>query len=205
MDRRAHWEQVYQAKSPLQVSWYQSRPATSLSLIEQSGIGRDEAIIDVGGGASTLVDHLLDAGFRSITVLDISRTAIEHAQRRLGPRAAQVTWLEADVLSFQPPRRFALWHDRAVFHFLTEQADRARYISALKAGLGSRGRAVVATFAVDGPTTCSGLPVARYGRELIEHELGGDFELLDCVDETHITPWNSQQKFTYFQLRRKSS
>jgi SAM-dependent methyltransferase len=218
MDVKSHWEQVYATKSPLEVSWYQPTPAMSLRMIEAAGVTRDEAIIDVGGGASLLVDHLLDAGYANLTVLDISAAALEHARQRLasGGRAATVRWIEGDVLDFQAPQRFLLWHDRAVFHFLTDPADRRRYVQSLRSHLcaadpppgvsaseapGSGAQVIVATFAVDGPPRCSGLDVTRYDAAAIGRELGEEFELLETADETHTTPWGAQQRFEWFRFQ----
>ncbi len=201
MNRKDHWEQVYQTKAPDDVSWFQSQPAMSLNLILSSGVSLDAGIIDVGGGASVLVDFLLDAGFSKLGVLDISAAALEHARRRLGKRAGAVEWLEADVTTFQPARRFGLWHDRAVFHFLTDKADRQKYVETLKRTLTAGGQVIVASFAIDGPPKCSGLEVARYDAATICAELGVGFQLVEQVDETHTTPWATEQKFSYFRFK----
>lgn len=205
MNRKDHWNQVYQTKAPDDVSWFQTRPATSLKLIEASGVGKDASIIDVGGGASVLVDFLLDAGFGKLAVLDISAAALEHARQRLGQRASSVEWCEADVTTFNPPRRFGLWHDRAVFHFLTDKADRQKYVQTLKRTLTPGGQVVLATFALDGPPKCSGLEVARYDAALICAELGAGFQLVEQASETHTTPWQTEQKFGYFRFARKNA
>ncbi|MCI0674594.1 MAG: class I SAM-dependent methyltransferase [Phycisphaerales bacterium] len=202
-NRKEHWEAVYRTKSPVEMSWYQNRPVTSLGLIEAAEVGRNEPIIDVGGGASTLVDHLLDAGFTDVSVMDVSAAALEHAKRRLGDRAALVKWVEQDVTKFkQSSGRFALWHDRAVFHFLVDVEDRKAYVQGMKGALKPGGQAIIATFALDGPAKCSGLNVARYGAAQIAAELGDAFELIDAIDETHMTPWNAPQRFCYFRFRR---
>ena len=205
MNRKDHWEQVYQTKAPDDVSWFQTRPAISLKLIESSGVGKDAGVIDVGGGASVLVDFLLDAGFSKLAVLDLSAAALEHARRRLGKRADSVEWLEADVTTFEPPRRFGLWHDRAVFHFLTDKADRQKYVETLKRTLTSNGHVIIATFAIDGPLKCSGLDVARHDAPSISAELGAGFRLVEQVDETHTTPWGTEQKFSYFRFARNAA
>ena len=204
MDAKEHWNKVYQTKAPDDVSWFQTRPATSLKLIEASGVGKDAGIIDVGGGASVLVDFLLDAGFSKLAVLDISAAALEHARQRLGQRASSVEWCEADVTMFNPPRRFGLWHDRAVFHFLTDKTDRQKYVETLKRTLAADGRVIIATFAFDGPLKCSGLDVSRYDAASICAELGGEFQFIQQVDETHTTPWATEQKFSYFRFKRKT-
>jgi ubiquinone/menaquinone biosynthesis C-methylase UbiE len=203
MNRTEHWNQVYQTNPPDDVSWFQTRPTTSLRLIESCGVGKDDGIIDVGGGASVLVDFLLDAGYTQLAVLDISAAALEHAQRRLGARAGAVDWYAADVTTFLPPRQFGLWHDRAVFHFLTEQADRQKYVETMKRTLTPDGHAVIATFAIDGPEKCSGLSVCRYDAPAISAELGAEFRLLEQVNDTHVTPWNTEQRFSYFHFARR--
>jgi SAM-dependent methyltransferase len=203
MDRREHWNRAYRTKSPETVSWYQRRPELSLALIAASGIGPDAGIIDVGGGASVLVDHLLELGYRDIAVLDLSAAALAASRARLWDRAAAVEWIEADITSFEPPRRYALWHDRAVFHFLTDAADRVRYVAALRCTLAPEGAVVIATFAPDGPPKCSGLDVVRYDEPSIVAELGEGFELLETREETHITPGKAEQRFKYFRFNRK--
>lgn len=205
MSRKGHWNQVYQTKATDDVSWFQSRPANSLKLIEASGVAKDAGIIDVGGGASVLVDFLLDTGFTRLAVLDISAAALEHARRRLGRRASLVKWFEADVTAFNAPHQFGLWHDRAVFHFLTDQADRQKYVQTLKRTLTPAGHVIIATFAIDGPMKCSGLDVARYDAPAIGAELGGEFRLVEQVNETHVTPWKTEQKFSYFRFARNSA
>jgi SAM-dependent methyltransferase len=205
MNRKEHWKQVYQGKAPDDLSWFQIRPATSLKLIETSDVGKDQGIIDVGGGASVLVDFLLDAAFRNLAVLDISATALEHTRKRLGARTGNVEWFEADVTGFNPPHRFGLWHDRAVFHFLTDKADRQRYVESLKRTLTPDGQVIIATFAIDGPLKCSGLDVSRYDAPSLCAELGDGFQLLERTDETHVTPWSGEQKFSYFRFSRTSA
>ncbi len=201
MNPKQHWENVYQSKAADDVSWFQPRPETSLRLIAATGIGKADGILDVGGGASLLVDCLLDAGFKKLAVLDISSAALAAARQRLGPRAARVQWMEADVTEFRVPERFALWHDRAVFHFLTAPDDRARYLQSLKAALVPGGHIIIATFALDGPTKCSGLEVARYDAAKLCAELGEEFQLHEQVDETHLTPWQTEQRFSYFRFQ----
>ncbi len=205
MNRKEHWNQVYQTKAPDDVSWFQTRPAISLKLIAATDIGKTQAVIDVGGGASVLVDFLLDAGFKRLAVLDISAAALALAKQRLNARAGDVEWFEADVTEFNPPRQFNLWHDRAVFHFLTGKADRQKYAQTLKRTLAFNGHVIIATFTIDGPLKCSGLPVARYDASAISAELGNEFQLLEQVDETHLTPWSTEQKFSYFRFVRNGT
>lgn len=204
MNRQEHWDQVYRTKGPQEVSWYQRRPDLSLALIAASGIGKDGGIIDVGGGASVLVDCLLEAGYGRLAVLDLSTAALAHARARLGERAAGIEWFEADVTTFDPPHRFGLWHDRAVFHFLTEAEDRRRYVAALRRTLQPGGTVIIATFAQDGPPKCSGLDVVRYDEPSIAAELGAEFSLLEVRHETHVTPWESEQRFIYFRFHWQS-
>lgn len=205
MNREQHWNQVYQTNPPDDVSWFQTRPATSLRFIEACGVGKGDGIIDVGGGASVLVDFLLDAGYSGLAVLDISAAALDHVQRRLGARAGAVDWLAADVTTFTPLRRFGLWHDRAVFHFLTDKADREKYVATMRRTLTPDGHAIIATFAIDGPEKCSGLSVCRYDAPAISAELGAEFQLVEQVNETHVTPWNTEQRFSYSRFARRRS
>lgn len=205
MNREEHWNQVYQTKPPDDVSWFQPRPTTSLRLIEACGVGKSDGIIDVGGGASVLVDFLLDAGYSQLAVLDISAAALDHAKGRLGARADAVDWFAADVTTFVPTRQFGLWHDRAVFHFLTDTADRQKYVEAMKRTLTPEGHVVIATFATDGPEKCSGLSVCRYDAPAMSAELGAEFQLVEQVNETHVTPWSTEQRFSYFRFARRAS
>jgi SAM-dependent methyltransferase len=199
---KAHWERVY-ADGCEDVSWFQARPELSLRLIKSSGVAKDAGIIDVGGGASLLIDCLLDEGCLPVAVLDISPTALRYARNRLGSRARLVNWFEADVTTFDPPRRFGLWHDRAVFHFLTNAAQRRAYLQTLRRTLTSDGTAIIATFAMDGPTRCSGLPAERYDAQKIGAELGPEFSLIEQVSEVHRTPSDTAQAFSYFHFRRE--
>jgi SAM-dependent methyltransferase len=206
MDPGAHWDTIYRTKPPHQLSWFQAEPRTSLDLIRRAVPDVNAAIIDVGGGASTLVDRLLSAGYRRLTVLDLSPSALETARGRLGPRAGDVTWMEADVLTADlPPGHFDLWHDRAVFHFLTAAADRARYVDQVRTALRPGGHVIVATFADDGPTRCSGLPVVRYTPAGLAEEFGAAFRLADSAREEHITPSGVRQAFAYALCRMESN
>lgn len=200
--RKQHWETVYHDKSPLEVSWYQSEPRLSLDLIAACAVGPDARIIDVGGGASTLVDHLLDLGYHNLSVLDISASALEHARGRLGAKAESVQWLETDITEFTPEQPFDVWHDRAVFHFLTEAKDRERYREVLERGVVPGGQVIMAAFAPDGPTQCSGLPICRYDAKGLLRELGTAFELLEERREVHVTPAQKEQSFAFFRLQR---
>jgi SAM-dependent methyltransferase len=201
--RKDHWERIYSEKSPLEVSWYQKEPAVSLRLIDHCRLGKDAPIIDVGGGASVLVDRLLDAGYSRLTVLDIASKSLASARARLGTRAQCVEWIEADITELVPPHPFGLWHDRAVFHFLTETDDRKRYVATLKQALARGGHVVLAAFAIGGPTRCSGLDIVQYDAAGLMAQLGPEFELIEQASETHLTPAKKAQLFCYFRLLRK--
>ncbi len=204
IDRKTHWENVYTNKSPLTVSWYQEDPALSLLLIRNTQLALDAAVIDVGGGASTLVDRLCEEAYTNVAVLDVSSSALAHARARLAEKANAVEWFEEDVTSFSPPHRFSLWHDRAVFHFLTAKSDRDKYISVLKQALESDGHLILMAFATDGPVKCSGLDIVQYDANKLMVELGRGFELLETGYEVHITPSGAEQKFAYFHVKRVS-
>jgi len=199
---KTHWERVY-ADGYEDVSWFQARPDLSLRLIKSSGVAKDAGIIDVGGGASPLVDCLLDEGYSPVAVLDISPTALRYVRDRLGSRARLVNWFEADVTTFDPPRRFGVWHDRAVFHFLMGAAERRAYVQILQRTLTPDGTVIIATFAMDGPRRCSGLPAERYDARKISGELGPKFSLIEEVSEVHRTPSSTGQAFSYFHFRRE--
>ncbi len=201
--RKQHWEQVYGTKSPLDVSWHQDEPRLSWQLIQHTGVGKGAAVIDVGGGASVLVDRLVAAGYRQVTVLDISGKALAWARERLGGKASQVTWLETDVTSFEPSSQFDLWHDRAVFHFLTDAGDRRRYVATLKRALKPGGHLIVAAFAIGGPLQCSNLDIVQYDAQKLSAELGQEFRLVEEAGEVHITPAKKEQEFAYFRFVRK--
>lgn len=202
MDRQAHWQRVYESKDEGEVSWFQERPASSLDLIVRSGIDKSAAIIDVGGGASRLVDHLLDAGYVDVTVLDIADAALAKTRARLGARAEAVGWHAADITEWTPPRHFDLWHDRAVFHFLTEATDRKAYVATMAAAVRVGGQAIIGTFALDGPERCSGMPIRRYDADSLMAEFGQDYRLVETQTEDHVTPGGTVQKFQFCRLRR---
>lgn len=196
-DRRQHWDRVYGTKSSMEVSWYEPVPETSLRLIGDAGLAREDAIIDAGGGASTLVDHLLESGYSDVTILDVARNGLEQARDRLGPRAAAVNWIVDDVLAFEPARAYRLWHDRAVLHFLLDAAERERYVEVVKDALAPGGSLVLATFGPEGPLKCSGLDIRRYNIEHVEKLLGPGFELRAHELEDHETPGGATQQFLY--------
>jgi SAM-dependent methyltransferase len=198
MNAKKHWESVYEAKAPDAVSWYTPHLRTSLSYIERTGLPATSHVIDVGGGEATLVDDLLDAGYQRVSVLDLSQKAIEVARARLGARQEDVQWQVADVLAHDfAPKSVDIWHDRAVFHFLTSEADRARYVQQVMCALRPGGFAIVGTFGLNGPTQCSGLPVARYDAGGLHGEFGARFHLMDATEDLHTTPWGTPQQFVY--------
>ncbi|MDR4508375.1 MAG: class I SAM-dependent methyltransferase [Candidatus Brocadiaceae bacterium] len=201
-NRKKHWESIYAQKKPLEVSWYQAEPAVSLEFIASAERDHAAKIIDVGGGASVLVDKLLDKGYRNVTVLDISSKALCHAQERLGKQAENIRWIEADVTEFETSVKYDLWHDRAVFHFLTDAEDRTKYVQRLEETVKPGGHIVIAAFASDGPLKCSGLDVQRYSPEKMKNELGDSFELINSVSEVHVTPWDKEQKFMYCYFKK---
>lgn len=202
MNRKDHWENVYKVKSPLEVSWYQSKPLISLAIINSLPLERNGNLIDVGGGASTLVDCLLDEGFNNITVLDLSSIALDKARERLGNRSNLVTWESEDVTNFFPEKTYSLWHDRAVFHFLTEKCDREKYKACMESSVKVGGHLIIAAFSVGGPTKCSGLDIVQYDSGKIQAELGHNFKLIDEKSETHFTPAGKEQLFSYFIFQK---
>jgi SAM-dependent methyltransferase len=200
--RQAHWEGVYTQKGESEVSWFQENPAPSLELIKKVGATAASAIIDIGGGTSRLVDNLVDRGFEDVTVLDLSDAALQAAKARLKGRAAQARWIVTDATVWEPVKSYDVWHDRAAFHFLTEERDRAAYVLRLQRALKAGGHAIIATFALDGPERCSGLPVVRYDPESLGQNLGREFQLLDSRKHAHATPWASNQSFQFCVFRR---
>ncbi len=202
-DRKSHWENVYETKSPLTVSWFQKEPTLSMQLIHNTGLPLDAPIIDVGGGASRLVDNLCADGFTNIGVLDLSAKARSLARERLAAKACDVEWFEEDVTEFDPQRQYDLWHDRAVFHFLTQKADRDKYVEVLNHALKPGGHLIIMAFAIDGPKKCSGLDIVQYDAKKLQAELGDGFELVDSGGEVHVTPAGGEQKFAYFYFRKK--
>jgi SAM-dependent methyltransferase len=201
-ERADHWEKVYRTKSEMEVSWFEDEPRISLDLIRAAELPPDAPIIDVGGGESRLVDRLLALGHSDLSVLDISAKALDVAKARIGAAASRVDWIVADITQWKPARQWRLWHDRAVFHFLTDSDDRRKYVAALQRALSPEGHVIIGTFALDGPAKCSGLDVARYDARAIAAELGAGFQLREQRDETHVTPWNTEQRFSFFRFGR---
>ncbi len=205
MENKRHWENVFDTKASAEVSWYKPHLDISLQLIARSGAAPHDAVIDVGGGDSSLVDDLLQRGYMDITVLDIASSAIARARQRLGDRAERIHWIESDVLTANlPEHRYDLWHDRAAFHFLVDEAARRQYVSQVERALKPGGHIILATFADDGPNRCSGLPAMQYSPEALSREFGEQFQLLESQREAHITPAGKEQRFVYCQLRRET-
>lgn len=201
MDPAEHWQQMYMTRLPTEVGWYEPDPAMSRRLVTRALDQGAESVIDVGGGASSLVDHLLDLGVERIAVLDISEAGIALSRRRLAQRAAQVQWMIGDVTAMEDVGHFDVWHDRAVFHFLLDPEPRRRYVALCERAVGPGGTAVIATFAPDGPERCSGLPVRRYDPDDLARELGPGWDLVDSERSTHTTPSGVEQPFVYSTLR----
>jgi len=205
MDYQKHWSGIYKTKAVNDVSWYQVRPERSLDYIQKTGIGLDEPIVDVGAGASTLVDYLVAAHYRDITLLDISAEALAVTRDRLAESDAHLDWIVGDITTVDLPKEhFALWHDRAVFHFLIDPAQQQRYVEQVVHSLKPNGHLIIVTFALDGPQQCSGLDVAQYDAESLHRAFGSHFRLIDSSNETHITPWGSEQRFVYCHMQKQS-
>ncbi|MDR3396902.1 MAG: class I SAM-dependent methyltransferase [Pandoraea sp.] len=205
MQSKDHWNQVYSTKASTNVSWFQEHASQSVALIAQAEIEKGAEIIDVGGGASTLVDDLLGHGYRHLTVLDLSDAALAVARERLGAGGDSVSWIAGDITRVElPVQKYDVWHDRAVFHFLTSEADRHAYVRAVLRAVKPGGLVIVATFAEDGPEQCSGLPVMRYSPDALHAEFGAPFTLLRKAREEHQTPWGATQKFIYCLCRKEA-
>lgn len=202
LTRQAHWEGVYKTKGEHNVSWFEESPAISLDLIRATGVDAGASIIDIGGGASRLVDALLDRGYEAITVLDLSEQALATAKARIGPRGGKVQWVVADVTTWQPSQSYDVWHDRAAFHFLTEPKDRLAYAGRVQRAVRSGGHVIIGTFALDGPERCSGLPVVRHDAASIGEVLSSSFELVETRRHDHQTPAGAIQWFQFSRFRR---
>ena len=201
-DAKEHWEVIYKTKKPDEVSWYQEKPKTSLNLIVEIGLDKGAKIIDVGAGDSKLVDNLLDLGFRNITVLDVSLTALNRAKKRLGDRANEVKWIVSDLREFETNDRYDIWHDRAVLHFLTKEEDIKKYGEVVRKLLKPNGYLITSTFSENGPKKCSGLDIKQYSEDSMK-KLFSDFEHIKSFEEEHTTPWNASQIFLYSIFRKK--
>lgn len=200
--RESHWEKVYTTKGEREVSWFEENPELSLRLIDEAGIGPEASVVDIGGGASRLVDALIARGQTQVTVLDLSLAALNVARGRVG-EAPSVDWVASDVTRWSPTRVYDLWHDRAAFHFLTEQAEQRRYVSVMRQALRPGATAIVGTFAPDGPEKCSGLHVARHDVETLAEVLGVEFVPIAHLRHTHTTPWGAEQRFQFTTFRRE--
>jgi len=200
--RQAHWENLYATRGETEVSWFEETPAQSVELLQLVGAQPASVIIDIGGGASRLVDNLLTKGFENITVLDLSATALNSVRARLGNKADAVKWIVADATEWRPAETYDIWHDRAAFHFLTGEREQHAYIKRLRQALKPGGYVIIGTFALDGPERCSGLPVARHSAESLSLLLGADFALVDSRRHQHETPWHGVQKFQFSTFQR---
>lgn len=203
MSDKSHWNAVYSRKEEAQLSWHQSDPSVSVEFMEKAGLTAASSVIDIGAGTSRVVDALVSRGLTDLTVLDVSQAALDATRSRLGQDGNTVTWIAGDITLWRPMRTYDVWHDRAVFHFLVDPEDKAAYIERLSSGLATGGHAIIATFAPDGPQTCSGLPVARYSPEVLAQTLGEEFALIDQRFQSHTTPWGQPQSFQYSLFQRK--
>jgi SAM-dependent methyltransferase len=201
-DRKKHWENIYQTKELKDVSWYQPTPETSLNFITRFNIATNAKIIDIGGGDSFLVDHLLDLGYEDITVLDISTAAIDRAKQRLGERAKKVKWIIADITTFKPTEIYDFWHDRAAFHFLTDEQEISNYIDTARQSIKSLGTLVIGTFSENGPKKCSGIEIKQYSEMTMTNRLKNSFEKITCITVNHKTPFDTIQNFIFCSFRK---
>jgi SAM-dependent methyltransferase len=203
MNRKTHWERIHTEKEPQDLTWHQESPTVAVQLLESAGATLQSPVIDVGGGTARFVDHLVTSGYEDVTVLDVSSVALDYSRKRLGRASERVQWIVADVLDAEFPQTYEIWHDRAVFHFLTDPGERRRYANKLYDALTLGGHAIIATFAEDGPERCSGLPCVRYSPKALHAELGADkFRLVDSARETHTTPRGQEQRFQYSLLQK---
>ncbi len=202
MNKKQHWENVYNTKQPHEVSWTQTYPTSSMRFLESLNLPKSAKIIDVGGGDSQLVDVLIDKGFENLTVLDISGKALERAELRLGDKASKVTWIEANIVDFEPKETYDFWHDRAVFHFLTEKEDIVKYQALVSKYISSEGFFLLGTFSENGPLKCSGLEIKQYSEAQMLDLFGADFKAIECFQENHTTPFETTQQFQFCGFQR---
>jgi ubiquinone/menaquinone biosynthesis C-methylase UbiE len=202
MNRKEHWDKVYAVKGLTEVSWYQAVPSVSLGFLDELEVPVFASIIDIGGGDSLLVDHLLEKGYTDITVLDISPAAIHRAKERLGEKAARVSWIVSDIMSFVPERSYDCWHDRAAFHFLTEKKEIEGYIAIAQKSIKPSGKIIIGTFSEAGPQKCSGLPVKQYSETTLTAIIGKWFKKIKCIHTAHRTPANTLQDFLFCSFKR---
>jgi SAM-dependent methyltransferase len=204
MDKKQHWDQVFTTKQLNEVSWYQPVPNESLAFIQKFNLPKDAAIIDIGGGDSYLVDYLLAEKYTNITVLDISATAIERVKNRLGVNASKVTWIVTDILDFKTNKQYDCWHDRAAFHFLTNEKDINKYVQIAQQYLSNTGKLIIGTFSTNGPVKCSGLPIMQYNETLLGKTLHQWFNKIKCITTAHTTPFNTIQNFIFCSFKKIS-
>ncbi len=204
MDFKQHWENVFATKKLNEVSWYQQTPKESLQFFNQLSVDKNAAVIDIGGGDSFLVDHLLDRGYTNITVLDISKSAIDKVKKRLGKKANRVKWIVSDILDFKNDSQYDCWHDRAAFHFLTTAEEVEKYISIAQKHIKPSGKLVMGTFSTNGPEKCSGLPVQQYDEDLLSNILQRWFSKIKCITTNHITPFKTVQNFLFCSFQKLS-
>ncbi|NOS94594.1 MAG: class I SAM-dependent methyltransferase [Cyclobacteriaceae bacterium] len=204
LDRKKHWENIYQTKDLKDVSWYQPTPTTSLDFLKQFNISKTSKIIDIGGGDSFFVDHLLDLGYSDITVLDISAVSLDKAKQRLGDLAKKVKWIVADASTFKPTEQYDFWHDRAAFHFLTREQDITSYIDTIQQSIKPKGVLVIGTFSEQGPQKCSGIEIKQYSEVSMTNRLKEFFEKIKCISVDHMTPFNTIQNFIFCSFKKIS-
>lgn len=200
---KEHWEKVYTSKEDNEVSWYQEIPRTSIEVIKKTANGQSDSIIDIGGGNSNLASELMNLKFLDISVLDISEASLNRTKEKLGEKAKNINWYVSDVLGFEPTKKFDIWHDRAVFHFVTGQIDKTAYVQKIKNSLKENGTLILATFSKEGPTKCSGLEICQYDKDSLIPLFGKDFDLVDLFKEEHTTPFNTTQNFIYTVWKKK--
>jgi 2-polyprenyl-3-methyl-5-hydroxy-6-metoxy-1,4-benzoquinol methylase len=203
-NKKDHWENIYQVKTPEQVSWTQEVPQTSLDFIHSFHPPKSARIIDIGGGDSKLVDFLLEEGYENVAVLDISEQALNRAKKRLGEKAEKVTWIVSDVTAFEPPTSYDIWHDRAAFHFLTTEPQIVKYLSIAKKAVNENGYMTIGTFSDNGPEKCSGLPIKQYNEETLTEQLNDGFTKIRCITEDHVTPFNTTQNFLFCSFKKQA-
>lgn len=201
-NRKKHWENIYQTKEQNEVSWFQPTPSTSLDFFKDAKLSKSAKIIDIGGGDSFLVDHLLDLGYENISVLDISSAAIDRAKLRLGERAKNVTWIVADICSFKPKEKYDFWHDRAAFHFLTEEQEVSNYIQTAQKSINPKGLMLIGTFSEQGPKKCSGIEIKAYTESTLSDRWKACFEKIKCIKVDHMTPFDTLQNFVFCSFRK---
>jgi cyclopropane fatty-acyl-phospholipid synthase-like methyltransferase len=203
INSKTYWENIYETKDTSQVGWFQPQPQLSMSLIAELSLGKNSKVIDIGGGDSSLIDHLLENKYRNLTVLDISAKAMEKATQRLGEKSTGVEWIVSDIRDFEPANKYDLWHDRAAFHFLIEDEDIEKYLTITKKSIREGGFMIIGTFSDKGPNTCSGLPVKQYSLEELENLFSPSFEIITRFNTDHITPSGQPQNYSFCVFRKK--